>query len=283
MSIAAPSLTASSPLGHYADATGRIRELVIYPAAGDTVLVVDRDAQTRRQPLLVAHLDADEPVHNARVVSRLYLADPGRGRCRAVFDGDLHSTHAGAVASVTEPPCETLDWPVGQRGAYAIELVSGGASIPELRWVARGGCQHATTLTLREVIGRTEGYEPARSLTRQALAQNAHSSNVSTTVLRGELQRVNSSRIVLNRGLREAVLAAIDAGVVSASEIAIRCGRMRRDARGNVTGETTWLARRIGLVPEAGGATPTPWVHSEVLATVARCGLGISPHEVELG
>jgi hypothetical protein len=83
--------------------------------------------------------------------------------------------------------------------------------------------------------------------------------------------------------LREAVLAAIDAGVVSASEIAIRCGRMRRDARGNVTGETTWLARRIGLVPEAGGATPTPWVHSEVLATVARCGLGISPHEVELG
>ncbi len=70
---------------------------------------------------------------------------------------------------------------------------------------------------------------------------------------------------------------------ISASEIAIRCGRVKRDSRGNVTGETSWLARRIGLAPEGGGSTPTPWVHSDVLGLIARRGLGVSPREVELG
>ena len=66
------------------------------------------------------------------------------------------------------------------------------------------------------------------------------------------------------------------------SEIAIRCGRIKRDRRGNVSGETSWLARRIGLLPEGGGDEPTPWVHSDVLALIARDGLGVSPREVEL-
>jgi hypothetical protein len=211
-----------------------------------------------------------------------------------VRDDDLRSagTPTPPPASVPPPsapssdalPAVAAEWPADWRGAYSIAPVPGAGSIPDLRWVsARDDDRDGRVLTLREVIGRTESYEPARSLTRQALAHHGDSRHVSVTALRGELHRVNCSRIVLNRGLREAVVAAIDAGVVSASEIAIRCGRMRRDARGNVTGETSWLARRIGLACEAGGASPTPWVHSEVLATVARCGLGISPHEVELG
>jgi hypothetical protein len=36
------------------------------------------------------------------------------------------------------------------------------------------------------------------------------------------------------------------------SEIAIRCGRIKRDANGNESGETSWLARRIGTLPESG-------------------------------
>ena len=105
---------------------------------------------------------------------------------------------------------------------------------------------------------------------------------MSTAVLRAELVRVQHSPIVLNRGLREAVLAVVSRGELSMSEIAIRCGRVKRDRRGNESGETSWLARRLGLQPEGGHIAPTPWVHSEVLALVARRGLGIAPREVEL-
>ncbi len=66
------------------------------------------------------------------------------------------------------------------------------------------------------------------------------------------------------------------------SEIAIRCGRVKRDSRGNESGETSWLARRLGLLPEGGHSTPTPWIHSDVLGLIARQGLGVSPREVEL-
>jgi len=91
------------------------------------------------------------------------------------------------------------------------------------------------------------------------------------------------SPIVLNRGLREAVLAAVKGGGLSMSEIAMRCGRSKRDANGSESGETSWLARRIGILPEGGQQTPTPWVSSDVLALIARDGLAIAPHEVELG
>ena len=102
-------------------------------------------------------------------------------------------------------------------------------------------------------------------------------------VLRAELQRLDASRIVLNRGLRRAVLDAMRTRGLSISEIAIRCGRVKRDSGGNCSGETSWLARRVGIMPEGGGGgDPTPWIHSEVLALIARHGLGISPREVEL-
>ena len=87
---------------------------------------------------------------------------------------------------------------------------------------------------------------------------------------------------MLNRRLREAVQARLARGHLTMSEIAIRCGRCKRDRRGNVSGETSWLARRIGLASEAGRDQPTPWVHSDVLALIARDGLGLSPREVEL-
>ena len=52
---------------------------------------------------------------------------------------------------------------------------------------------------------------------------------------------------------------------------------------GHVTGETSWLARRLGILPEGGKEAPTPWIHSDVLALIARRGLGLSPREVEAG
>jgi hypothetical protein len=156
-------------------------------------------------------------------------------------------------------------------------------SIPELRW-CREGPGHASEcepLSLREAIAALESYEPLQELTLVALASCGHSGEVSTTVLRSELARVQESPIVLNRRLREVVLAAVERGESSMSEIAIRCGRVKRDRRGNESGETSWLARRLGLLPEGGRSTPTPWIHSDVLALIARRGLGVSPREVE--
>jgi hypothetical protein len=101
-------------------------------------------------------------------------------------------------------------------------------------------------------------------------------------VLRAELVRVQESPIVLNRRLRETLLARLERDALSLSEIAMRCGRTKRDAAGNLSGETSWLARRVGILPEGGRHEPTPWVHSEVLALIAREGIGVSPREVEM-
>ena len=62
----------------------------------------------------------------------------------------------------------------------------------------------------------------------------------------------------------------------------MRCGRIKRDAAGNESGETSWLARRVGLLPEGGRDAPTRWIHTDVLALIARDGLGVSPREVEV-
>lgn len=271
---------AAASLGRYVDAVGRTRELVRVPAAGGSVLVVDRDALTLRSGRLVAHLAADEPPANARVVCDQYLADPTRGRCRPLAAVDLE-----AAPPAYEPDCDDMSRPplVDDRGArFRLELAPGARSVPDLRWVcARRG--RAVPLSLRAVIARLQSYEPARALTRAALAESRDQPGRSLTVLRGELERVDSSPIVLNRGLREAVLESMRREGISASEIAIRCGRTKVDERGNVAGETSWLARRVGLAPEGGAEEPTPWIHSDVLALIARRGLGLSPREVELG
>ena len=49
------------------------------------------------------------------------------------------------------------------------------------------------------------------------------------------------------------------------------------------SGETSWLARRIGVTPRGRvRPQPTPWIHSDTLALIAREGLGLCPNEVEL-
>jgi hypothetical protein len=137
-------------------------------------------------------------------------------------------------------------------------------------------------VSTREVVAALESYEPIRAITTGALARARCEHELSTAVLRAELTRVQLSPIVLNRGLREATVARIEREGLSLSEIATRCGRVKHDAAGNQSGETSWLARRLGLLPEGGRDAPTPWIHSDVLALIARRGLGISPREVEV-
>jgi hypothetical protein len=275
-------------LGRYVDASGRAREVIAGRRGDGCVLVVDRDALTLGDRRLVAQLAVDEPVENAAVVCALYLQDAHRGRCRRVGAEDL----IGEVLAEEdeERRCARETDLVGRRGGaeddiYRLELARTDTAARELRWCrhSRRGVPVPTPVCLREAIGALESYEPACGLTRRALAGYREDANVSTAVLRIELERLYESPIVLNHKLRQTVLAAIERHGLSLSEIAIRCGRVKRDSKGNTSGETSWLARRVGILPESGSGRPTPWIHSDVLALIARNGLGISPREVELG
>lgn len=278
------------PLGRYINATGRTREVIAGQRGDGSVLVIDRDALTLGDRRLVAHLAADEPTENAALVCAHYLEDAHKGRCRRVTAEDLTGRLLADREEPKQPAAKSLHGTelVSRRGdcAYRLELVRADASAMELRWHRRPhrGCPVASTpVCLREVIGAIESYEPVCGLTLKALAMYREDAKVSIAMLRGELERLRESPIVLNRKLRQAVLATIEQDGVSMSEIAARCGRVKRDSKGNASGETSWLARRVGILPESGTRRSTPWVHSDVLALIARDGLGISPREVELG
>ncbi len=272
----------SRRLARYTDRLGTPREIVMRRGAGGSVLVIDRELRSHADARLVAHLAADEPAENAAIVCRSYLQDDpeGAGRCRALTDADLRAepfVGAGERVDRDAQPEIAID----RRGRpHRLALLDSGMSIPELRW--RCEAAPAAIVSVRQLVARLESYEPVCTLTARALALAEASDDVSTTTLRMELQRVQESPTVLNRRLRETVLATVACGRLSMSEIALRCGRVKRDGRGNESGETSWLARRLGLLPEGGTAHVTPWIHSDVLALIARRGLGVSPREVEL-
>jgi hypothetical protein len=295
-------------LGRYTNPRGRLREVLTRPGHAGSVLVLDRDARTLGDRRLVAHLAADEPPENAALVCQHYLHDP-RGRwCRPVIAADLQASGAppdcvvDLVGDVADEYASAPLDPAAQPAAHILQgsraLVDGRnrkhrlaphtsrLSIPELRWLrSQPGRDpgEPQPVSVRDVVASLESYEPVRACTFRALERHRDDPTVSVAVLRAELERMDASRIVLNGGLRRAVLSAVRTQGLSMSEIALRCGRVKYDSRGNASGETSWLARRVGIAPEGGEQEPTPWVHSEVLALIARAGLGISPREVELG
>jgi hypothetical protein len=273
--------------GYVASDTEQTRRILGVPRPDGSTLVVDYPADGLRDGRLVAHLRADEPPENARIVAEMYLADDSRGRCRPVNPDDFEMTRGtdparpgtGAAASLPAP----LRDPEGY--VYRIREVDYGRSMPELRWIrsrAFGKEDPLDVVTLREVVAALEDYEPARTVTAEAIAVHRDAGCTSVSTLHEELKRLDGSRVVLNRRLREAVQSQIARGEVTMTEIAMRCGKIKRDKRGRISGEASWLARRIGRTPEAGESRPTPWVHSEVLARIVRDGLRLSPHEVEL-
>ena len=276
-------------LARYVNAHGRAREVVTQVGFEESVLVVDRDAASLGDRRLVAHLCADEPRANAALVCASYLDQVRRGdyRCRSLTPADFLSPPLGDEhderPSAAGSPCDAE--PVhGAGGSYRLEPVRSHMCIPELRWRRHAPPRSAVgrTVSVREAVGALESYEPIRTITTEALAQARGERELSTAVLRAELTRVRLSPIVLNRRLREVTLARIQREGLSLSEIATRCGRVKRDVGGNESGETSWLARRLGLLPEGGKQAPTPWIHTDVLALIARRGLGLSPREVEV-
>jgi hypothetical protein len=276
-----------SVLASYVKAdTGTTREIVCRHGAAGSTLVIDRVAANLSDPRLVAHLAADEPPANARLVCDMYLADENRGACRPVSARDRRCPPGFDLPPSTSDQAARRTALADRHGrTYAIREVGTPGTTPELRWTRSSARKRGAfeVVRLREVVGALEDYEPARSITIRAIAAGRPRRRVSTERLRGELDRLASSHIVLNRGLRERVQQETASGELSLSQIAIRCGRTKRDKRGNISGETSWLSRRIGLTPEGGYSEPTPWVHTEVLARIARQGLCASPREVELG
>jgi hypothetical protein len=299
-------------IARHRDPAGRLREVLVCSGAAGSTLVIDRDCATHDDLRLIAHLAADEPRVNALFACRDFLRN-SRRLCRPLTVRDLAAApllgDEQATARAEHRLCDRHGF------VYRLAVVRLKTAMPVLRWQRQRPCkdprderntaprsehvlveqsppagvratatgEDAETVCVREAIGAFESYRPIRQLTAVAINRCAGRDDISTARLRAELQRVDSSQIVLNRGLREAVLVAVNEWGLTMSEITVRCGRCKRDARGHRHGDTSWLARRVGLVPERGRKRPTPWVHSDVLALIAREGLGISPHEVELG
>ncbi|HEX4110244.1 MAG TPA: hypothetical protein VHX88_19090 [Solirubrobacteraceae bacterium] len=285
--------TERRPIATYVDVEGIERSMHVLAGAGGSVLLIDRARDDGSDARLVAHLWPDEPLSNIRLLTRMYLADLAAVRCRPLEDEDLRRDPGAPTPSiVAQRTCE-----LGEPGAVAGELADRRGrlfrleAVPldqgdarELRWTrTRDDADGGEVVRLRDVVGALEDYEPARSISlAQVDCRGCERRGISRGRLRIELERLGASPIVLNRRLRETVVAMVAAGGLSMSEVAIRCGRVKRDPRGRVSGETSWLGRRLGLLPECGTNLPSPWVHSEVLALIARRGLGIPPRDVEL-
>lgn len=268
-------------LGGYRDSCGRRREVIALGGCAGSLLVVDRDATTLCDRRLVAHLGPDEPFGNAALVCHSYISHPSARWCRRLRPDDLLAIPPGEHGFGAPPPTATVD----ARGyAHRLRPVKRERSVIELRWCRRRrGCSTGRwePVGLREVIAALESYYPVRGITAAAIAYHRNDPTIALRQLRSEYRWLCTSPVVLNRALREAVLCAIDRDDLSMSEIALRCGVVKRDKRGKHSGETSWLARRVGLMPEGGAKQITPWIHSDVLALIARKGLRVSPREVE--
>jgi hypothetical protein len=273
-------------LGRYEDPQGRSRDIVQRPGGFGTLLVIDRDAATLGDCRLVAHMGPEEPRGNAALMCAEYLRAlaEDRGGCREVTAQDVEVLPyaepdvAGDVQVGPESAAVAMD---RDGNGYRLELIPSAMSIPVLRWRRHDpevSGRGPKVVSVREVVAALEDYEPVCAVTERALARWRTDESVSTVILGGEIERVRLSPIVLNRLLRLAVISAARHEGLSLSALAIRCGRMKRDR----SGETSWVARRIGVLPEGGQSAPTPWIHSDVLALIARRGLGISPREVEM-
>jgi hypothetical protein len=264
--------------------TQTAREVIALPRADASTLVLDCERESFRDARLVARLAPEEPEENARILCELYLADPTRGRCRALSAQDLAGEHDREGHRATGRAHSAAVEIAGPGYVFAIRELPVAPGLGELRWTQRSlsmDSEDVGEITLRHVIAAVEDYEPARSITLAALIDARDRPPRSSRRLREELHRLSISPIVLNRLLRETVHRHV-AGGLTMSEIAMRCGRTKRDRAGQRSGETSWLARRIGEMSEAGRDRPTGWVHSDTLALIARDGLGVSPHEVEL-
>lgn len=283
---AAPARKAKSKkkaeLARYREAeTGAVRVIVALRGPDDSILVVDRLQGTKADPRVVARIDATEEPSNARLIAEMYAADEDRGIVRRLTREDAY----GVAQPDPEPAQDYAEPVVDEEGvSWALRVLDGGEgrASRELRWARQTGVDEWQIETLRDTLAHFQSYEPFMPMTAAAVAAHESDAEIAVSTLNSEYRRQQTSPIVLNRGIREAVLGTVNMGVASLSEIAARCGRKHSGKSDTESGDTTWLQRRIGVRAEAGSEHPTPWVHTKVLALIARDGLGIAPNEVEV-
>jgi len=276
-----PAEVFSSALGGYRDRVRAVRrEIVAHERSDSARVLIDQIASDGADARLVAVLAADEPPENEGILCRLYLRDPTRGRCRLVRSEDLEVPAPSAPES-EDTRGDLAEELVDRDGrVYRLAAMDHGGLV-QLRWTRTPPSTSPETVTLRTVVGALEAYEPARSMTEQAIGQQQLVRELSTKRLRHELRTLSASTIVLNRGLREAVLRRLAQGD-SPRAMAERCGHFKDGGRARPSGDGSWLTRRIGLRTESGSQTPTPWVSLDVLEVIAREALGVHPSEVAL-
>jgi hypothetical protein len=212
----------------------------------DRLVVVDNQ--------VLAVLAAGEPDANARLVERDWRAN-GRPRCAHV-DGYRIDTD-GVLTSL---------WVESGSERFTIRLRDG-----QLQWVDDTGGVHS----VRDVVAACETYRPVVDATRTAISVH-HEPRCRK--IEKELDRVMNSPMRLNRRLRTLVLDAIDNGD-SFSDIAAKCGVMKRTKTGGWCGDSSWVARRVGIRAERG--RDIKWVREDILAHIARHGLDVMPVEAE--
>ena len=267
--------------GTYRDREGRDRALIARPGVGGSVLVIDQDADTLTDRRLVAHLAADEPAVNAQVVAELYLADDEGRVARALHDRDWVTLPDGReLPEEPEPPAPgELRDARGRR--YRLAAVDAPPPRPP---DALGAPQRSPA---RRAGGAAHGHRRPGGLRARPRAdpRRAAAGRPPARAPRcwpASCGCSNAARWCSTARCAKHVHRRVRSGELSLSCIAGRCGRGKRRATGLRIGDTTWLQRRLGVLPENGCSEPTPWIHTDVLALIARDGLGVEPREVEL-
>jgi hypothetical protein len=164
---------APSCLGQYvSEQTGLAREIITLSRPDGSTFVVDCLAHTAKDGRVVAHLMASEPPENASIIVGMYLADDRKGHCSLLSTEDLArirnaSSRAGSATTVLKRS-PLLD---GDGYCYRILELSSAGSVPELRWARlrlHGDEDPPDPLTLRDLVGRLQDYEPAREADRRS-------------------------------------------------------------------------------------------------------------------
>jgi hypothetical protein len=273
-------------LGAYLDAHGHAHAILAIKGARGT-LVVDRREGLDPELRVIATLDQedarlalDRSRDQAQHVASLYVADKARGRCRLLCAEDLRAPSPNGAPPAIDPFAAIG---AGKARYRIAPLASRHEGRRALRWrrICADG-RPGRVATLREVVGALESYEPARAMTLAAIAGTRQAGSdgerVSVCTLANELRNLERSSLVLNTGVREAAQRMVARGELTWAQIAHRCGQCAHKQGG----DSTWVQRRLGLKPDGGALTTSPWTLHSVLARIAREGLGLDPNSLGL-
>ncbi len=164
----------TADLGTYRDRAGRARALIARPGVGGSVLVIDQDAQTLTDRRLVAHLAADEPAVNARVVAELYLADDEGRRARALDDRDWTTLPGGRELPDEPAPPAPGELRDARGRGYRLATVDDHRYGRQTRWVRRTGRPRPEPVSRAHRRRRPRGLRAGAGADPRRAAPRAH-------------------------------------------------------------------------------------------------------------